>query len=444
MKRVLILAYDFPPYVSVGGLRPYSWFKYLKEFGYEPIVITRQWQSKYNSNLDYVVESETQNLQVENNENGTIIRTPYKPNISNRLLLKYGQDKFKLVRKLMTGYYELAQFYINTGPKLELYKAAKEYLGNNQVDLIIATGEPFVLFRYASKLSDEFNVPWIADYRDPWSQNKGREKLRFVHRFDKKFESKAINNASAITTVTKHFKDQLEQICQGKPVHIIPNGYDNSISELTKDIDQNKDELTIAFVGTIYNWHPWRIVLEEFNTFLEQTNAPKFRLVFYGINNQPEIELFIENLGTLRDHISFVDKLPNEKLALELAKANVFLLFNYYAFIGTKIYDYLAIKRRILFCFANDNDANDLKAKFYNIDDSGSQGANPQIDVLNKTKAGLIVENRNDLKEALDQLYNEFMSNGKIACNSTDIEVYSRRERTKLMAELFDDLLKAK
>ena len=36
MKKVLIFAYDFPPYVSVGGLRPYSWYKYLKEYGIEP------------------------------------------------------------------------------------------------------------------------------------------------------------------------------------------------------------------------------------------------------------------------------------------------------------------------------------------------------------------------------------------------------------------------
>lgn len=46
MKKVLILAYDFPPYVSVGGLRPYSWYKYFKEFGLYPIVVTRQWENK--------------------------------------------------------------------------------------------------------------------------------------------------------------------------------------------------------------------------------------------------------------------------------------------------------------------------------------------------------------------------------------------------------------
>ncbi|MDY0217231.1 MAG: hypothetical protein RBS19_09780 [Bacteroidales bacterium] len=34
MEKVLILAYDFPLYVSVGGLRPYSWYKNFHEFEY--------------------------------------------------------------------------------------------------------------------------------------------------------------------------------------------------------------------------------------------------------------------------------------------------------------------------------------------------------------------------------------------------------------------------
>ena len=54
MKKVLILAYDFPPYVSVGGLRPHAWYKYLKEFGVEPIVVTRQWENVHGNHLDYI------------------------------------------------------------------------------------------------------------------------------------------------------------------------------------------------------------------------------------------------------------------------------------------------------------------------------------------------------------------------------------------------------
>ena len=54
MKKVLILAYDFPPYVSVGGLRPYSWYKYFKEFGLYPVIVTRQWDNQYGNHLDYI------------------------------------------------------------------------------------------------------------------------------------------------------------------------------------------------------------------------------------------------------------------------------------------------------------------------------------------------------------------------------------------------------
>ena len=84
MKKVLILAYDFPPYVSVGGLRPYSWYKYFKEFGLYPIVVTRQWSNKYGNHLDYIAPSETNETIIEETEYGKIIRTPYKPNLSNR------------------------------------------------------------------------------------------------------------------------------------------------------------------------------------------------------------------------------------------------------------------------------------------------------------------------------------------------------------------------
>ncbi len=99
MKKVLILAYDFPPFASVGGLRPYSWFNYLKEFNVFPIVITRQWNNKYGNHVDYVAPSHSTETIIEKSEKGIIIRTPYTPNLPNRLLLNYGDKKFSLLRK---------------------------------------------------------------------------------------------------------------------------------------------------------------------------------------------------------------------------------------------------------------------------------------------------------------------------------------------------------
>ena len=182
MKKLLILAYDFPPYVSVGGLRPASWHKYFHEFGIYPIVVTRQWGNKYGSHLDYIAPSERNETIVEETETGTIIRTPYKPNLANRLMLQYGDHKYKYVRKFISAFYEFFQWIFFIGPKSRLYYGAKKYLRENKVDCIIATGEPFILFKYASKLSKKFNIPWVADYRDPWVQSTHKASQTIINK----------------------------------------------------------------------------------------------------------------------------------------------------------------------------------------------------------------------------------------------------------------------
>ncbi|NLJ28327.1 MAG: glycosyltransferase family 4 protein [Deltaproteobacteria bacterium] len=40
MKRILIIAFHFPPDAAVGGVRPAKFAKYLPEFGWEPYVLT--------------------------------------------------------------------------------------------------------------------------------------------------------------------------------------------------------------------------------------------------------------------------------------------------------------------------------------------------------------------------------------------------------------------
>src|SRR5215210_156133 len=44
-KPVLLLAYHFPPDNASGSARPYRFYKYLPEYGYEPHVITASAQT---------------------------------------------------------------------------------------------------------------------------------------------------------------------------------------------------------------------------------------------------------------------------------------------------------------------------------------------------------------------------------------------------------------
>src|SRR5690554_2906955 len=436
MKKLLILAYDFPPYVSVGGLRPYNWFKYLKEFGVEPIVITRQWGNEYGNALDYIAPSKSKETLIEKLDSGIVIRAPYFPSLSNRLLLKHGENKFRLLRKALTAADEIRQFLWTSGPKKQVYLAAREYLKNNKVDAIVATGEPFVLFSFASKLSKEFDIPWIADYRDPWSQNKNRQRNPLYARWNRYLERKIVAKASCLITVSEFIKFKLKELFPTQTIHILPNGYDPEVIDEVTVLPQTTSILTISFIGTVYKWHPWRSFLEQFSLFLENHPSTEIKLHLYGINITEEMEAFIQQFPKkTQEALQIFPKMPNRDLLHKLASENVMLLFNYYSFQGTKIYDYLGLKRKIILCYANDEKALALKEKYYSIEEVEGMSKQLQADLLQETNAGVIVENESHLQEVLQDLVNEFKNKGEISCESVGSENYSRKIQVKKMAE---------
>lgn len=442
LKKILILAYDFPPYVSVGGLRPFNWFKYLSEFGVAPVVITRQWKNTHGNELDYVAAGKSDRDEFEYLGQSTIIRTPYKPNLSNRLLLKYGTSRFSLLRKFVSAFYEIMQFVLPLGPKINIYKGAQRYLKENKVDLIIATGDPFVLFHYANKLSNEFNTPWIADYRDPWSQDIPLQNKPLLRWWSQLNEERLLKKVSTVLTVSD-FVSQKIAANYSNTIHIIPNGYDPELIETASLISQQSNVLSIAYAGTIYNWHPIELFLKTFNQWVEQNLNYPVQLNFYGINNQKEVERMINSKFPLvNEAVFFHKRMSNEDLLNKMAKDNVLLLFNYYSFMGTKIYDYLGLRRFILFCFTNDQDALALKDKYYHIDESDSPNLSLQADLIQQTKSGMLIEDSSKLNVALTQIAEEFYSQGKVNCMSINVGQFSRRERTSQLAEIVKDILK--
>lgn len=437
MKKVLILAYDFPPYVSVGALRPYSWYKYLHEFGLDPIIVTRQWDNKHENALDYIEAGLTNQTIIEKSENATVIRAPYFPSLSNRLMLKYGEKRFIGIRKIFTLLDEIRQFMFPIGPKSTIYKAGKEYLKKNKVDTILATGEPFVMHYYASLLSKEFNIPWIADYRDPWSQNKGRQKsiFRYTNPF---FEKRVLKTVTAISTVSEFFQLQIAQLTRPQtPFHIVCNGYDPEVIDQVSSLPQASDKLRISFVGTVYQWHPWKIFLLVFNEWTKANPEHKVEIHLYGINNSNEIESYVLNdLPEIQKWVIIHPKIVNSALLPILSQSNVLLLFNYYSFMGTKIYDYLGLKRKILLCFENDPEAEYLKDNFYNVGVIKGYSQRIQAQLIEDTKGGIVVKDKQHLKVVFDSLWQEFCQSGHIACYSTGTEVYSRKIQAQKLAEI--------
>lgn len=443
MKKILILAYDYPPYVSVGALRPDSWFKYMPEFGGFPIVVTRQWSNEYGNHLDYIAPSSSSETVFEESEKGVIIRTPYLPNASNKLMLKYGDSKFSLLRKSISAFYEFGQFLFSIGTKSKLYFEADKYLAENEVDIIIATGEPFVLFKYASKLSRKYNIPWIADYRDPWTQDKNRRDKGLIPQWDAFFEKKLLSNVSAVTTVSEFFQRQIANLISDKPFYIVSNGYDPEAIDKVSKINQSKKNLSIGFVGTIYKWHPIESFLRVCSDFIRDfKKSPRLEINFYGIDSEKEIIKLVETkYQNLKSVVKIYPKLPNQQLLEKLATNNIFLLFNYYSYMGTKIYEYLALKRQIILCYDDDDEAKKLKEKYYNMEDQDAGNVHLQKQIIKETNSGIVVRDANHLKNVLNDFYSEFEAEGFISCNSVNTGQYSRKIQVRNLMEIINKIL---
>lgn len=443
MTKLLILAYDFPPYVSVGGLRPFSWYKYLHLYDIYPIVITRQWQNRLGNALDYISSGYSDKPDEQITSTGTIIKAPFEPNLANKLHLTHGENSYRALRKIITLYNEFFQFILPVGGKKTIYEAADEYLKNNKVDCIIASGDPFILFRYASKLSKKYSIPWIADYRDPWIQDIA-VKDKIYESYYAFFERKYLQNAAKITTVSTFIQKQIEENIKDKNFEILLNGYDPDILEITRDIKQSGDRLSIAFTGTVEDWHPIESFLGVCDRLIREDTEFKVELHCYGVNKEKEIKrLLREKYNSLEPTVYFYSKMNNLDFAKSVARHNACLLFNSYSVLGTKIFDFMAVKRKILLCYENDREAGELKKRYFNLSSKKGESEQLQAEMISKTASGIVVQNSEHLKSVLKQLNEELKTNGFISCQSVNVEAFSRVRQAERLAGIVKNVVES-
>jgi hypothetical protein len=207
--------------------------------------------------------------------------------------------------------------------------------------------------------------------------------------------------------------------------------------ESAKEIKQVSEIFTISFAGTIYKWHPIQSFLSICNELVEEGILDHFELKLYGLNCPEEIQNLIhQKYPVLKNRTTIYPKMENELLVKKLADSNAFLLFNDYSILGTKIFTYLGLRRKILLCYSNDSKANILKQKHYNLEEFSTESNQLQEEIINETKSGIAIKNEVQLRETLIQLKSEFDLNGFISCNSINIEKYSRKKQAEKLASL--------
>ena len=336
MKKVLIISYFFPPANFVGAERTAAWAKHLHEFGYYPIIITRNWNENQTDLTDPVIQNE---YSIEKTSEYEIRSMPYKHSLRDKLATN---KRFRILQKALTlKEIILSNFFISSLPYSNFYKEAKSILQKEKgIEAVIASGRPFQSFTIGSILKKDFpNIRWIPDYRDEWTSHSRNEVNGFLQnvvlKLERKSEQKWTKNADLFLTVSDTVKNNLTLLLQ-KNGAVVLNGFEQTTVQIKPE--QKREELNILYTGTIYHDQDFTILLDSISALKQEY---KIILHFVGVGlNQKKIEDLQKKHST---EIKLIPRLAKKELQDYISIADILLLTSYSKTIGSypvKLFEY--------------------------------------------------------------------------------------------------------
>jgi hypothetical protein len=156
----------------------------------------------------------------------------------------------------------------------------REILRRERFDAVFSSSPRASVHLVAAFLSEHAGLPWLADYRDPWSTYQFRRYPTRAHRgahFG--LETWALRRATAVTAVNRPIVDDLvarHPWLSGR-AHVLPNGFDRA--EQPADVALG-DGFWIVHTGRLYGRE------QQVAAFLEALAAqpPEVRALFVGVD----------------------------------------------------------------------------------------------------------------------------------------------------------------
>ena len=235
MKKVLIVTYHWPPSGGISVLRCLKIAKYLRDFGWEPVIYTAKNPSyqflDFNNLKDIPEGVEIHQVPIFEPINlfkkisGRKKTQPLQNFTANSERKKSFIDKFAMW--VRGNFFIPDARYRWISPSI---KYLEKYLQTNTIDAIFTDGPPHTNTVIGMRIAQKFNIPWLADFQDPWTQVDYYSQLYIGKRADKKhkaLEQEVFRLANKITIASPSWKVDLESI-GAKNVDVILYGYDES------------------------------------------------------------------------------------------------------------------------------------------------------------------------------------------------------------------------
>ena len=287
MKRVLIIAYYFPPMGAGGVQRTVKFARYLPEFGWKPVVLTVK-DVLYHAH-DASLLNEIKGCQ--------IVRTGSLD--PQRLLWKLSRFRGQKTNEGMRQHPSRFVEFLNQNvfswlltPDTKrlwlphLMPKAKEIIREKKIDILFTTSPPQSVHLAGLNLKRKIGLPWVADFRDNWKTKQYERPPTSLHqRINERMIRRVLEEADKIVSVSDPITQDLQRRSGrgGNDFSTILNGYDKSDFEGIPS--RSNESFTITYCGA-----------------LDPTRNPEVFLkgVAQAIRRNPEIreELSIRFLGT--------------------------------------------------------------------------------------------------------------------------------------------------
>lgn len=246
MKNVLFIVYYFPPMGGSGVQRPLKFIKYLRDFGWNPIVVCPH-PGAYHT-FDDSLQQELQPLDIEvHRVEGN---TPFHKTGQAKKNIQFPGVLSSLLRWFSSLLYlpDNKKNWIEPG-----FEKAKELIASKSVDLIFATAPPYSNLMLAKKLKDETGIPVVMDLRDDWV---GSHLLNYPTSWHQKkmeqLESDTLTSADQLLTVNQTIADNIFSRIS-KTVKVLGHGYDpDDFSEAENLASASPQKLSFLYSGTFY------------------------------------------------------------------------------------------------------------------------------------------------------------------------------------------------
>lgn len=434
MKRVLIISYYWPPSGGAGVQRWLKFVKYLRKFGWEPVLYTP---------LNPEYPETDHSLEKDVPRGIEVIRQPiWEPYATYKKLQGQKKDEkinaaFLSERKKNRFLENISiwirgNFFIPDARKFWIRPSVSfltQYLKDHPVEVVISTGPPHSMHLIAMSLARQLRLSWLADFRDPWTDIDFYKDLRLTSWADnkhRKLELEVLKSADIVTVISHTMASDMQKICP-RQYEVITNGYDEEDTLDDNPVPDNK--FSIAHIGTLVStrnpvilWEALKILIKEIPGFQEDLEIKLVGKVDISVTGT------INTMG-LAQYIRKIDYLPHDQVIECQRQSQVLLLIinntpNAKMILTGKFFEYLASRRPVLCLGPVDGDA---------------------AIIMKETNAGLIsgFHDLETMKQNILQYYSSYKA-GTLGSANKNIEKYSREKLTGRLSGILDQLVPKK